>query len=217
MTINERFWQWVTSHGMLVLKIVLGVETVALIAILALLFSLDEDNGRLRQNQAHAGIGFGTRLTDDGRSVAEVTALTMKVSELEAGRDSLLRTVESLGVSNRRLLALAQTATQTSAGVRTPVRDSIVYLPGKADTLPGRVDTLRCLRWADPWLTIDGCIRKDTFEGSVVSRDTLDIVAHRVPKRFLFFRYGCRAVRLDVAGHSPHTTVTAARYIRLQK
>lgn len=214
---NERFWQWVIAHGTLALKIVLGVETAALVALLALLFSLDEDNSRLRQNQAHASIGMETLTTADGRSAAETTALTMKVSELEAGRDSLLRTVESLGVKNRRLLALAQTATQASAEVRTPMRDSIVYLPGKTDTLPGRVDTLRCLQWADAWMSVDGCIRKDTFEGSVASLDTLDIVAHRVPKRFLFFRYGCKAVRLDVVSHNPHAVVTAARYIRLQK
>lgn len=214
---NERFWQWVKSHSDLVAKATIALESAVLFFILALLFSLDEDNSRLKQNQAHSGIGMETLTTADGRSAAETTALTMKVSELEAGRDSLLRTVESLGVKNRRLLALAQTATRTAAGVKAPVRDSIVYLPRKTDSLPGKVDKLRCLSWADAWMSVDGCIRKDTFEGSIASLDTLDIVAHRVPKRFLFFRYGCKAARLDVVSHNPHAVVTAARYIRLQK
>lgn len=216
---SERFWQWVVTHSRLVAKMLFGFVTAVLAAISVWVFCLDGGGRRKEYGKTlpSAHVDVRTHISADGKSVAETTALNMKVSELEAGRDSLLRTVESLGVKNRRLLALAQAAARTSAKLEAPVRDSVVHLPGKTDTLPGRMDTLRCLRWADAWLSLDGCIRADTFEGSVVSRDTLDIIAHRVPRRFLFFRYGCRAVRLDVVSHNPHAVVTAARYIRLQE
>lgn len=215
----NKILQWARSHKELSFIIIIGLETAVLLVIHALLFTYDGENHRLKKNQAQlsAPVGVEIRTTADGKSMAETQALNMKVSELEASRDTLLNTVKSLGVKNRRLLALAQAATASEARIKTTMKDSIVYLPGKTDTLPGRVDTLRCLQWHDPWLSVDGCIRDGTFEGSVASLDTIDIVAHRVPKRFLFFRFGCKAVRLDVVSHNPHSRLTGARYIRLQK
>lgn len=215
----NKILQWACSHKELSFMIIIGLEAVALLAIIALLFTYDGENHRLKKNQAQlsAPVGVEIRTTADGKSMAETQALNMKVSELEASRDTLLNTVKSLGVKNRRLLALAQAATASEARIKATMKDSIVYLPGKTDTLPGRVDTLRCLQWHDPWLSVDGCIRDGTFEGSVRSLDTLDIVAHRVPKKFLFFRFGCKAVRLDVVSHNPHSRLTGTRYIRLQK
>lgn len=213
--INEAL-QWVRKNKKLSILIAVGLGIVILIA---LLFSYSCENRRLRKNQSQLStpVGVEIRTTADGKSMAETQALSMKISELEASRDSLLKTVKILGVKNSRLLALAQAATQSEAKIKASMKDSIVYLPGKTDTLPGRVDTLRCMRWKDPWLTVDGCIRDGAFDGSVTNLDTLDIVAHRVPKRFLFFRFGCKAVRLDVVSHNPHTRLTGARYIRLER
>ncbi len=208
--------QWVRKNKKLSILITIGLGIVILIV---LLFSYSCENRRLRKNQSQLStpVGVEIRTTADGKSIAETQALNMKVSELEASRDSLLKTVKILGVKNSRLLALAQAATQSEAKIKASMKDSIVYLPGKTDTLPGRVDTLRCMQWKDPWLTVDGCIRDGAFDGSVTNLDTLDIVAHRVPKRFLFFRFGCKAVRLDVVSHNPHTRLTGARYIRLER
>lgn len=210
---------WVRSHKVLSFIVIIGLETAALLVMLALLFTYDGENHRLKNNQTQlfAPVGVEIRTTTDGKSVAETQALNVKVSELEASRDTLLNTVKILGVKNRRLLALAQAATASEAKIKAAMKDSIVYLSGKTDTLPGKVDTLRCLRWHDPWLAVDGCIHDGIFEGSVTSVDTLDIVAHRVPKKFLFFRFGCKAVRLDVVSRNPHTKLTGARYIRVQK
>ena len=148
--------------------------------------------------------------TTDGKSVAEIQALNLKVSELKASNDSLLRVAHDLGIKNRRLMELAQTTSETQTVITTVVKDSIVYLPG-------RTDTLSCLSFADPWLSLSGCIQTDTFCGTIQSRDTLDFIVHRIPKRFLFFRFGCKAIQLDAVSHNPHSTLTHARYIRLNK
>lgn len=171
---------------------------------------------RLRQNQGQllqpTTVEF--RTTSDGHHVAETQALNLKLSELRATNDSLLRLSRSLGIKNRRLMALAQTASESQTTITASVRDSIIlrYLPGDTVVLH---DTLRCLSFADPWLTLSGCIRADTFLGDIVSRDTLSFIVHRVPRRFLFFRYGCKAVRLEAVSHNPHTRLTHARYVRL--
>ena len=51
----------------------------------------------------------------------------------------------------------------------------------------------------------------------VQSRDTLVQIVHRVPKRFLFFRFGTKAIRQEVVSMNPHTKVAYADYIELKK
>ena len=55
------------------------------------------------------------------------------------------------------------------------------------------------------------------FHGSITAVDTLDIIVHRIPKRFLFFRFGCKQVRMDIISRNPHTRLTYARYYQLVK
>lgn len=146
----------------------------------------------------------------DGKSVATTEALTLKISELRNAKDSLLQLTQKLRVKNRRLLHLAQTTSHTDATITTIVRDSIVYVEPSPDTL-------RCLSYTDPWIAVDGCIKEDTFSGHFSSLDTLDLIVHRVPRRFLFFRYGCKGIQLNIVSHNPYSTITHARYIQLKK
>ena len=148
--------------------------------------------------------------TPDGKSVATTEALTLKISELRDTNDSLLCLTRELGLRNRRLQQVTQTASHTDAAITTIVHDSIVYVEQSPDTL-------RCLSYADPWITVNGCVKADTFSGHLSSLDTLDLIVHRVPRRFLFFRYGCKAIQLDVVSHNPYSTITHARYIQLKK
>jgi len=146
------------------------------------------------------------RNTSDGKAVAEVQALNLKISELKACNDSLLRLAGDLGIKTRRLMALAQTTAKTQTDIHTGIKDSI---------LPGSTDTLPCVSYVDPWISFSGCIKADTFTGRIESRDTLDFIVHRIPKRFLFFRFGCKAIRMDAVSHNPHSILTHAKYIRI--
>lgn len=204
-------WKWIIAHGKLVAYMIIAIETIALIAVIIGILRYSKENERLSDNISSLPTPAATVefRTTGGRSVAGTKALNLKISELKETNDSLLTIVKDLGIKNRRLTALAQATTATAAAVEAPVRDSIVWLPG-------RTDTLRCMSFADAWLSFNGCIRADTLQGTIECRDTLDFIAHRVPKRFLFFRFGCKAVRLDVVSHNPHGRLTFARYIRIE-
>lgn len=155
--------------------------------------------------------------TSLGKSVSEVQALNLKVSELKASNDTLLNITRELGIKNRRLMELAQATTKTSHDIMVPVRDSIIQRPAINDSIEATNDTLRCLTYVDSWLSLDGCIHEDTFTGSIENRDTLDFIVHKIPKRFLFFRFGCKAIHLDVVSHNPHSIITHAKYVRITK
>ena len=85
---------------------------------------------------------------------------------------------------------------------------------------PGRaviIDSMQTFRWRDPWVTVEGLIERDSVACRVESTDTLRQVVHRVPRRFLFIRWGTKAIRQEVVSSNPHTRIVYTDYIELKK
>jgi hypothetical protein len=169
-----------------------------------------EEVDRLSSNQRSLLEQVEFYRTRDSLSAASVEALRLKSSELERYRSDLSAEVEALHIKVRRLQSVAQTATATAVEIREVVRDSLVYVAGE-------VDTLRCVEFADPYVTFSGCEYGGQFTGSVELRDTLVQAVHRVPKRWWFFRWGTKAIRQEVVSKNPHTTIVYSEYVELKK
>jgi hypothetical protein len=107
--------------------------------------------------------------------------------------------------------------------VQVPLHDTIVRRDFAAVCDSGRLaaavrfDTVRSFRWRDPWVTVEGRIRGDSVACRVESVDTLRQVVHRVPRRFLFIRFGTKAVRQEIVSSNPHTRIVYAEYVRFAK
>lgn len=78
-------------------------------------------------------------------------------------------------------------------------------------------DTLRRFRWRDPWVTVEGSIGRDSAECRIRSVDTLRQVVHRVPRRFLFIRWGTKALRQQIVSSNPHTRIVYTEYVRIER
>ena len=117
----------------------------------------------------------------------------------------------------------ATLATATEIDVQVPLHDTIVRRDFAAVCDSGRLaaavrfDTVRSFRWRDPWVTVEGRIRGDSVACRVESVDTLRQVVHRVPRRFLFIRFGTKAVRQEIVSSNPHTRIVYAEYVRFAK
>ena len=191
-----------------------------IIALLALaggaIYELHEykaENERLQSNQYTLLTELQHYETKAGENAAKVQRLQLTASEFENQCADLKAEVERLGIKAKRLQTLINTSTQTTLRIDTIVKDSIVYVPQLA-----RLDTLKCFEFNDGWISAYGCIDSSNhFEGKFESRDSLLIVAHRIPKRFLFFRWGCKRVELDIKSSNPHSTITHATYLDFTK
>ena len=145
-------------------------------------------------------------------------------TEFRRSGDTLLRTAKAAGIKTSRISEAATAATTTHVDFdarvfRTVVHDTLrdtVLCP--ASPLPALSPSKQLqLSWNDPWVSLSGTIADSIFHGSLTSNDTLDIIVHRIPKRFLFFRFGCKQVRMDIISRNPHTRLTYARYYQLMK
>lgn len=127
----------------------------------------------------------------DSLNAASVQALNLTVSEYKRYRAEDAALIRDMGIKLKRVLSASKVETSTNVEIQAPIQDSIIR-PENPEIPPDRV---RKFRWRDPWVSVAGTIRKDSVSCSVHSEDSLAIVAHRVPRKFLFIRWGTKAVR----------------------
>lgn len=176
--------------------------------------------------------------TQYNRSAASVEALTLQRNELERYRHEYDAVLRELNIRKRRTESLAQTVSQltlelaarlepdgrtfpgtttdeTSAAETYAVPETL-FTPGAYGT-PDTAATGRRFYWQDTWVRVEGAIEGDSVRCAVHSADTLTQVIHRVPRRFLFFRWGTRAIRQEVVSSNPHNRIVYTEYIRLRR
>lgn len=189
------------------------IAMVVLVCLCSALYihnkALRADNDRLTANQTALMQKATYYKTEAGKSAASVQKLELSNSELKANYKQVCQTAEELGVKVKRLQSAMTTATETEVKVITQVRDSIVYRNGT-------IDTVKSFSWHDAWVNILGELKGRDVSLNVVSQDTIVQIVHRVPKKFLFFRWGCKAIRQEIVSTNPHTRITYTEYIELK-
>ncbi len=173
-----------------------------------------KENRRLTQNQTALAAQTEHYRTRLGQEAASVQALRLRCAEFEQLRSGDAEQIKQLGIKLRRVEATAKNVISTSIEVRTPIRDTVVLT--LRDTLVVR-DTLRLFRWRDTWVTVEGEIAADSVSCRVESIDTLRQIVHRIPHRFLFIRWGTKALRQEVVSANPHTHIVYTDYVQIEK
>ncbi len=166
------------------------------------------ENSRLENNNYALMQSVQSYRTKADENAASVQVLRLKIGEYEELRAADAERIRKLGVKLKRLESAAKNVTNTTVNITTPLRDTVIV----RDTLRLH-DTVRVFRWRDSWVTVDGVIDNDSVSCSVSSVDTLHQVIHRIPRRFLFFRYGTKAIRQEIVSSNPHTEVVYSEVV----
>ena len=172
--------------------------------------NLRQEKERLTGNQEALMDEVQYYQDEAGRNAASVQRLELSKAELEAYNGELTQRIEDLNIKLKRVQAATTTATQTNVEIKTIIKDTIIYRDTGMLVLPA-------IKWKDPWVNVDGIIKPDsTVDLSIQSVDTLFQVVHRVPKKFLFIRYGTKAIRQEITSSNPHTKIVYSEYIELK-
>lgn len=145
-------------------------------------------------------------------SAASVQALRLRCGEYEELLAADAEKIRAMGIKIRRLESAAKSVVATDVAIKAPLRDTVFI----RDTLR-QVDTLRLFRWNDSWVTVDGVISADSVECRVQSVDTLHQIVHRIPRRFLFIKFGTKALRQEIVSSNPHSKIVFTEYIKIEK
>ena len=153
----------------------------------------------------------------DSLKILELQALEVDLKTYKALRAQDLALIDKLKIKQKSLAAISSIGLQRSDKIAVVLRDSVIHA---YDTLYLPRDTLQTFSYADPWLTLDGQIYKDSCQLQIQSRESLKIVESYRKKRFLFFKlpvkwFGYKALNVQVFSDNPHTEITGAEVIRI--
>ena len=187
------------------------ILAVACVSLWGVNSNLRQEKERLTGNQEALMDEVQYYQDEAGRNAASVQRLELSKAELEAYNGELTKRIEDLNIKLKRVQAATTTATQTNVEIKTIIKDTIIYRDTGMLVLPA-------IKWQDPWVNVDGIIKPDsTVDLSIQSVDTLFQVVHRVPKKFLFIRYGTKAIRQEITSSNPHTKIVYSEYIELKR
>lgn len=172
--------------------------------------TLTTENERLQSNNTALMEDVEIYKDKADHSAASVQMLELKKSELEKNYQDMCKRADDLGVQVKRLQAASKTETQTEVKIQTVVRDSIIYINGV-------LDSLKRIEWRDPWVSVIGALKKDSLDLNVCSVDTLYQFIHRVPHKFWFIKWGCKAIRQEITTSNPHSRIVYSKYIELKR
>ncbi len=172
------------------------------------------ENRRLTRNQNALATGCDTLRNRLNESTAETQILRLRIAEFERLRTEDAARIRALGLRLRHVEATAKAVAATDLDKRVPLHDTLVVR--LRDTLVLR-DTVRLFRWQDAWVTLEGEIGPDSVHCRVESVDTLHQIVYRIPRRFLFIRWGTKALRQQIASTNPHTHIVASEYVRIER
>ncbi len=176
--------------------------------------------------------------TLSGRNGASVDALRLRTAELERLRAADAELIRSLRLSLRRTELITSSTVEGNIDFSSPLTDTLSPLPSPSDTLtihPVGSDTAQTLaidhstasqgssesqsarrfEWNDPWTQVTGLIVGDSVSCTLHTTDTIHQVIHRVPRRFLFLRFGTRALRQEIISSNPHNQIVYSEIIKV--
>lgn len=168
-----------------------------------------QEKDRYKANQTALLADVEYYKTQSERNAASAMKLTLTYDELKKSYEDVCATAKDLGLQVKRLQSVSNTATQTKVEVKVPVHDTIIIHDGV-------IDKLSTFYWQDAWTNVEGLIRNDSVDLNIQSTDTLVQLVHRVPHKFLFFKWGCKAIRQDIVSKNPHTNIVFTDYIELK-
>lgn len=161
---------------------------------------------RLEQNQRALLSDIETFKTKADEWACTTEILELEIKELRRARREDVKRLKEMGLRLRRAESYAKSIAQHSSSATLPLHDSIVER-----------DTVHTFHTQQGNTELHGLIRNDSISYTLQSIDTLYQVIHRVPRRFLFLRFGTRAIHQTVWSSNHNTKIIYNEYIELRQ
>lgn len=160
---------------------------------------------RLTNNQYTLLTKCDSFRTENGKYAIRVDALTLKSGEAEEYKKDIDSLAKELKIKTKRIKSYSKTSYESVYYIKDTIRDTVVL--GK---------NLRYVKHKDNYIDMDAVIDGDSFRCDFVTFDTIRQVTHRIPKKFLFFRYGTKKIRQEMVSSNPHTRISYSEYIEIE-
>ena len=186
-----------TITGFAVLMVLLGAIT----GMADTIRKQRSEIGRLERNAEAMNDVQTEYKTKLGDAAVKRKALEMSYRELKKTNAELHREVDALNVRVKDALSATRTVT------RTAIKEVV-----RTDTVAGEL----IAEYRDAWNTIQARVKRDSTELSYQGRDTITGVITVRKKKFLFFRWGVKAIEHDISNKNPKSKTDIDIAVRLK-
>lgn len=167
--------------------------------------NLKQEKVKLENNQDVLIKENETFKTKDGLNASKINALTLDLSSTKEYYNGLIQDAKNAGIKEGRLTSISEIGTITKDTIIIKIKDSIFIK-----------DTLKCFDYKDNFFTINGCIKRDSLSFDYNNVDSLQQFISIVPKQWLFFKWGVKAIQQTIISKNPKTTFFYQKYIEIK-
>lgn len=129
------------------------------------------------------------------------TELADGQSSYQKSLSSLKKAIKDLEIKESRVEEASVVHSESTLEVESKVSDA---------------DSIKSFSWKDNYVEVVGSLFKDSVKCRVSSVDTLVQLIERVPKRFLFIRYGTKYIKQSIQSMNPHTKIVYSNHLKLR-
>lgn len=186
--------------GFAVLMVLFGVVT----KMVDIIRKQRAEIGRLERNveaMNDVQIEYKTKLGDAAVKRKALEMSHKELKKLKKTNADLYKEVDALNVRVKDALSATRTVTKT-----------VIKEVVRTDTVAGEL----IAEYRDTWNTIQARVRQDSTELSYQGRDTITGVITVRKKKFLFFRWGVKAIEHDISNKNPKTKIDIDIAVKLK-
>lgn len=165
--------------------------------------ALQKENTRIENNVDSYRNGYSMYKTEYGKSAIKSQSLELTVKELKNNETELYRRIRELKIKPNTVSWVGQLASENKKEIEIKIQ---------------YVDSAKCLFYEDKYNTISGCFKGDSIPLTIITRDSLTIVASRIPAyKFLWWNWGTKGINIDIMAENPDTKFTYSKFVNLKK
>ena len=189
---------YIIAAGILIILIAI------IVALSARLKKVKADRNVQRKNVETLFTSVESYKVQDSLQAATIGDLQLTLKQYKQFRAEDAQLISSLKVDNKRLQGVVTTQTESYYQHTAALRDSVKMLITKVPDSIKVPIIVKTANFADKWHSLNIVIDGDSLNYRLRTKESLIITNHVVPKRFLWFKFGCKEVRTDVVSKNPY-------------
>lgn len=189
---------YIIAAGILIILIAI------IVALSARLKKVKADRNVQRKNVETLFTSVESYKVQDSLQAATIGDLQLTLKQYKQFRAEDAQLISSLKVDNKRLQGVVTTQTESYYNHTAILRDSVRMLVARQPDSIKIPIFVKTANYSDEWHTLNITIDGDSLNYRLRTRESLIITNHIVPKKFLWFKFGCKEVRTDVVSKNPY-------------
>lgn len=189
---------YIIAAGILIILIAI------IVALSARLKKVTADRNVQRKNVETLFTSVESYKVQDSLQAATIGDLQLTLKQYKQFRAEDAQLISNLKVDNKRLQGVVTTQTESYYQHAAALRDSVKMLITKVPDSIKVPIIVKTANFADAWHSLNIVIDGDSLNYRLRTKESLIITNHVVPKKFLWFKFGCKEVRTDVVSKNPY-------------